>query len=523
MYRTAAFLLTAFLCGAPIFAEETAPREAKEESWNQFRGPSGSGVAETCRPPVKLDKERMAWSEPVPPGLSSPVVAGKRVFLTAVENDRLITLAFDAATGKLLWRQAAPEVPIERVHETNSPTASTPLVDEDRVYVYFGSYGLLCYNHEGRELWSKPIETPKTLYGVATSPIAHDDALILVLDNDANLPESKLSRSKILAVKKSSGETLWEIARPLYRSGWSTPTIWNHSGRTELVVLGSNRVSGYDLKTGQEQWFAGGFSRETIAVPIHGKDRVYVSAAMLGGVSDESPDPEPFWQAVLHFDANGDKKLQRSEITEHFTFPLRPELPPGHPGFGLPIPKDPTRRRPRQEGIFDGTDKDHDGCWTRDEFISSMSFRRAKPTLMAIRPGGKGDISETHVAWRLHRGIPEIPSPVLYQNRIYLVCNGGLFTAVNAETGKIVYRKRLGGTGQYSASPVVANGCLYMASNRGLVSVVKTGDEFEIVFQHNLKEPVFVTPAVDASTLYIRTKSRLLAFRSHLTSGKDAP
>ena len=508
-------------CVTPTFGAETAPPDTQVSPWNQFRGPGGSGVALRCRPPVELDEEHLAWSVPVPPGLSSPVLGGGRVFLTAVEEDRLITLAFDAETGKPLWRKAAPKVAIEEVHDANSPAASTPLVDADRVYVYFGSYGLICYDHDGRELWSKPIETPKTLYGMATSPIAHEDLVILTLDNEANLPDSKLSRSKIIAVKKATGETAWEIARPLYRGGWSTPTIWTHSDGTELVVLGSSRVSAYDPATGEEKWSAGGFSRETIAVPICGKDRVYVSAAMLGGVPDEQPDPEPFWQAVLHFDANGDGKFQKSEITEHFTFPLRPELPPGHPGFGLPVPKDPEGRKRRQAEFFERTDKNHDGEWTRDEFVSSMSFTRAKPTLMAIRPGGKGDISETHVTWRLHRGIPEIPSPILYKNRIYLVCNGGLFTAVDADTGKIVYRKRLGGTGQYSASPIVAGTHLYTASNHGLISVVKPGDEFEIVYQRDLKEPVFVTPAVDSKTIYIRTEKRLHAFRTHV--GESVP
>lgn len=513
MQRLKLILVTLLAPIAATFGDDASPTDAQGKAWNQFRGPGGSGVAPGCRPPVKLDEDRVAWSATVPPGLSSPVVEGNRVFLTAVEGDRLLTLAFDAETGTPLWQNASPEVPLEEVHEANSQAASTPLVDEARVFVYFGSYGLLCYDHEGREQWKKPIETPKTLYGTATSPIGHEDAVILVLDDDADLPESKLSRSKILAVRKETGETLWEIPRPLYRSGWATPTLWTHPGGTELVVLGSSRVSGYDIGTGQEQWFATGFSRETIAIPICGKDRVYVSAAMLGGIPDDQPDPEPFWKAVLHFDANGDGTFQKSEITEHFTFPLRPELPPGHPGFGLPIPKDPEARRRRQEGIFDGIDKDRDGSWTREEFISGMSFQRAKPTLMGIRPGGKGDITETHVVWRLHRGIPEIPSPVLHNGRIYLVCNGGLFTAVDAETGDIVYRKRLGGTGQYSASPVVANDHLYMVSNRGLLSVVKPGDEFGLVYQRDLGEPVFVTPAVAASTIYIRTEKRLWAFR----------
>jgi len=217
---------------------------AEADSWNQFRGPNGSGVARACEPPVTLDGSHVAWKTPVPPGLSSPVLAGNRIFLTAVENGRLVTLAFDTASGKPAWRREAPRVPVQKVHKINSPAASTPQVDDERVYVYFGSYGLLCYDHEGRRQWAKPIPTPRNLYGVATSPIGHGECLILVLDNDANLPGSRVSRSKILAVKKSTGETAWETPRPFHRSGWSTPMIWTHADGKDLVVLGSGQVSG---------------------------------------------------------------------------------------------------------------------------------------------------------------------------------------------------------------------------------------------------------------------------------------
>ncbi len=483
------------------------------DSWNQHRGPRGSGVARACRPPVKLDASHVAWKTPAGRGLSSPVLAGKRIFLTAVEGGRLVTLAFDAASGKPAWRNEAPEVPIEKVHKTNSPAASTPLVDDERVYVYFGSYGLLCYDHEGRQQWARPIPTPRTLYGMATSPIGYEDSLILVLDNDANLPDSKLSQSKILAVKKSTGETAWETPRPFHRSGWSTPMIWSPDDGRDLVVLGNGRVSGYDPQTGAEKWFATGFSRETIAMPVSGGGHVFAAASMLGGVPNEQPDPQPFWEAVMRFDRNADEKLQRGEMTQHFAFPLRPELPPGHPGYGIPLPEDEARRQGRLDGMFAWVDKDKNGFWTRDEFLASMSFRRGKPMLMAIRPGGEGDVTETHVTWQLHRNIPEIPSPLFYQDRLYLVRNGGLLAAIDATNGEVRYCERLGGTGQYSASPVVANDHLYLASNRGLVSVVKTGDVFQMVHQHDLGEPVFVTPALDASTIYIRTETNLWAFR----------
>src|SRR5690606_37942220 len=141
--------------------------------------------------------------------------------------------------------------------------------------------------------------------------------------------------------------------------------------------------------------------------------------------------------AMLHFDADGDSRIARSEITKYFTFPFRPELPVEHPGFGLPLPSDPSRRRERQAGIFSGVDRDKDDFWTRAEFLANMSFQREKPRLAAIRPGGHGEITDTHVEWQLNRSIPEIPSPLFYGGLIYLVRNGGLISAVDSTDGTL--------------------------------------------------------------------------------------
>lgn len=443
------------------------------------------------------------------------MIAGHRIFLTAVENQRLVTLALDRGTGALAWRREAPAVPMENVHQTNTPAAPTPVADGTRLYVYFGSYGLLCYDHDGTEQWTRPLPTPKSLYGTSSSPIAHGDSLILVLDDDENLDGSSLSRSRMLAVKRATGETVWETARPLVRSGWSTPALWEHEGRTELVVLGTGRVTGCNPDTGEEIWHATGFSQETIAQPVVGQGLVYVSSAQIGGGSDEKLDPAPLWASVMSFDANLDGKLQRDEMTGHFTFPLRPELNPGHPGYGIPLPQAPAARHKRLDGMFVSVDTDKDGFWTRDEFAQNVANRPGKPRLMAIRPGGTGDVTTTHVAWELHRHIPEIPSPLYHDTRLYLVRNGGLLSAVNAVDGTVMYTERLDAPGQYSASPVAAQEHLYLVSNRGQLTVVKTGDTFTRVHQYDLGEPAFVTPAIDVDTLYVRTESHLLAFRQN--------
>ncbi len=491
----------------PLFAE------ADTTNWNQFRGPNGSGVANTFKPPVKIGVDQAAWKTPLPPGKSSPVVWGDQVFLTGVENNRLVTLALDAKSGTVLWKKSAPEVHLESVHKANSAAAATPCVDANQVYVYFPSYGLLGYDHEGREQWQKPIPRPQSMYGVATSPILHEQRLILVLDDDANLPGSKLSRSKVIALDKATGEVVWETPRPYNRGAWSTPMIWKHESGIDLVVLGNGRVYGYDPTTGAEEWYVTGFAREPIAVPVAGEEQLYVSVSMQGGRGDVNLDPEPFWKAMLHFDRNGDGRIGRDEITQYFTLPFRPELPPEHPGFGLPLPSDPARRRESQDKIFGWRDKNKDGFWTKEEFTTDMTVGYGRPNLMAIRPGGKGDITESHVGWDLRSGIPEIPSPIFHSGRLYLVRDGGILSCVNADTGEVIYRERLGAAGQYIASPVIANGHLYLISSKGVVTVVKCGDKFAIAHQANLQTSVAATPAMDNDTLYVRTEEALLGFR----------
>jgi outer membrane protein assembly factor BamB len=460
-----------------------------------------------------MESGKAFWKTAVPPGNSSPIVMGQRLYLTGVEEERLTTVALDTGTGEILWRRQAPQVPLEPVHNVNSAAASTPCADEHSVYVYFGSYGLLCYDVDGGVRWERPIPTPKSLYGMSTSPILHGEHLILVLDDDENLPDSQFSRSRVVALDKATGRIRWETPRPYHRSAWSTPMIWRHAEGTDLVVLGNGRVCGYQPETGEEQWHVTGFAREPIAVPVAGDGHLYVSVSMQGGRGDVTLDPEPFWVAMLYFDRDGDGRLGRDEITEAFTLPLRPELSPEHPGFGIPLPQDPVMRKERQLGLFDRRDKDRDGYWTKEEFIADMFAGHGRPYLRAIRPGGSGDVSETHVVWDLTRGIPEIPSPIFHDGRLYLVRDGGLLTCVRTDTGEVVYRERLGAAGQYMASPVIANGHLYLVSASGVISVVKTGDTFSIDHQTALELPVVATPAMDDRSLYVRAGPSVLAFR----------
>lgn len=505
---TALILIT--LLTLPLHAQ-TAP-----SPWNEFRGPNGSGVAINATPPINLNSDSPTWAIDLPPGASSPVLWGNLIVVTAYENERLLTLAFNKSTGQQLWRREAPKRPKEYVHASRGPIASSPYIDDQRVYVYFGAFGLLCYDHDGAELWKKLIPTPRTKYGMATSPIIFNESLILILDNENKLPNSQLRQSKLIAVDRSTGKKLWETKRPFVRSSWSTPTLWEHDGATELVTLSSGGVIAYDASNGQYKWHLTGFSPEAIHRPFIGDGVLYVSGSMLGGGGDEQPDPLPFWQAVMRFDANNDQQLQPEEMTGHFTLPLRPDLPSEHTGFGIPLPDDPAKRQEKRNGFFAKYDTNKDGLWTQDEFTQAISFNRgSKPTLAAVRPGGKGDITQTHINWAIHNNLPETPTPILHNNIIYMIRDGGVITAVSATNGKTLYRKRLpSATGHYRASPVIANNHLYLISQEGELSVIKTGDDFELVHQHDFEDRTEATPAIEGSTIYIRTDKKLYAFKA---------
>ena len=116
------------------------------------------------------------------------------------------------------------------------------------------------------------------------------------------------------------------------------------------------------------------------------------------------------------------------------------------------------------------------------------------------------------MVWRVGRGIPESPSPLYHENLLYLVKTGGIVSCLDATTGELKYRSRLGSGGGYSSSPVVANSNVYVASERGTIIVFSTGDKLEVLAKNDLGERVMATPAFVDGRIYVRTDEHLYAF-----------
>ena len=451
---------------------------AAESNWPQFRGPDSLAVAADANPPIHFGPDtNVLWKTALPSGHSSPIVHGGHIFLTAFSEGRLETLCLDRRNGRILWRQTAPADKIEPTHRIGSPAASTPATDGERVFAYFGSFGLLAYDVAGRERWRFPIPTPMTEFGAGTSPILTGNLIILVCDQDQG--------SFLLALDKYTGRQVWRTERPEFRRSFSTPFVWRHEGDEELVVPGSIWLRSYNVSDGKERWSYSGTSRVANSSPTAGDGLLFSVSWNIGSDPGDRITMEPFADFAKTHDKDKDEKLTRDEI-----------------------PAGPIRDR------FSQMDVNKDGFVTPAEWqMMAEMFAKAGNAVLAIRPGGKGDITSTHLAWKSTRSLPYVCSPVHYQGRLYTVKNGGLASCYNAKTGQPHYQdERLGAGGDYYASLVAAGGRIYAASQQGVVVVWKADDTLKILARNDLGEQIMATPAIANGTIFVRTAGHLYAF-----------
>jgi outer membrane protein assembly factor BamB len=182
--------------------------------WPQFRGPNGAGVADDSALPTEFSPQKnVAWKTSVPPGHSSPILTKTRIFLTAYENGKLLTLCLDRATGKILWRREAPRPRIEEAQPTNSPASPSPVTDGENVYVFFGDFGLISYSADGKERWNLPLGPFNNQNGHGSSPILAGKMVILICDR-IQIPTCWLS-TRLLG--KSAGRRRGLIRREAMR------------------------------------------------------------------------------------------------------------------------------------------------------------------------------------------------------------------------------------------------------------------------------------------------------------------
>ena len=456
---------------------------AEVPEWPQFRGPNGSGIAVRSKPPVSFGPDQnVKWKVPVASGASSPVISGEKLFLTAFEDGKLSTIAYSITNGKELWRAEAPAKTIEAYHKTEgSPAASSVATDGKTVVTYFGSCGLFAYDTSGKELWKIQLPTAKIAadFGTGVSPILVNGLVVLLRD--------EMNEPKLMAIDAATGKPVWETKRQSLTS-YCTPTVWDTEGGKQIVCGGYGRMVSYDLKTGKEKWSVAGMPSATCPTPVVGDGMLYFSGWSPGD-SEDSEFKFPLYDDLLTAgDVNKDGQVSREESEKTFL-----------------------------NGFFDNNDTDKDGQITRSEWDAMIKYMSAgKNSVFAVKAGGVGDITKTHVVWRKTKGMPYVPSAILVGGQYFMVKDGGLCTSYDAKTGKEIYvQKRAVANGRYYASPVSANGNIYVVSlDEGAFTVLKAGtDSPEVVAENpKLDEKTSATPAIVGDTIYVRTQNHLWAF-----------
>ncbi len=386
------------------------------ENWPQWRGPLLNGVSSEKNLPLRWNREEnIAWKLALP-GLSAatPAIWEDKVFLNVTEGEQLYLWCVDKNRGSLLWKklQGGKNIKLNK----HNPSSPSPVTDGKNVYV-LNAYGHLHgVDFAGNEIWKRELWKDYGRFGLrfghASSPVLYEDSLYVQILQVTEKNEP----SYLLRIDKQTGKTLWKADFPApagfkAAEAYSTPTILKRGNNVELIVNGSDQVTGHDLTTGQELWRVAGLSAQ--AQP----SRIASSPIVADGVIYA-----------------------------------------------------PASDRP----------------------------------LLAIRAGGRGSLSESHQLWTYRNG-PDVPSPVTDGKYFFIVNDKGIARCLDAKTGREIWGPQRLKPGDYSASPVLADGKIYIVSEEGLTTVLKAGPKFEVLAENDLTDQCLSSPAISGGQIFLRT------------------
>ena len=437
------------------------------------------------------------WCVSLDSGHSSPVIAGEFIFLTTYQESTktLSVVCLDRATGKIQWQQPVKTDAIEKGHPSFNPASSTPATDGERVVAYFGSYGLVCFDVDGNLLWERQMPLTKSYAGNATSPIIVGDRVFLYRGN--------LIDHFLLAVDKHTGETIWKIDQEepfhIELACTACPIVYEN----QLIVHSARSVQSFDILSGSRIWMTKCATTAT-STPVLAGNEVLVAAWNKMGEPALRPEFPSYAQLLANQDRNKDGQLEQTEFPKLWIF-HRPE--------GIEAPENGAPLS------FRSVDKNRNGIleeaeWTeKQRDIEKFRGGYQQHGLLAVPLEAKGVLEASQVRVLERRGIPEVPSPLYHNGLAYLAKNGGMLTVVDVASGKRVGRVRTGGKGTHYASPLIANGKLWIASGDGTISVLSLGKSPRLLANNTMSSPVYATPAIVGDTLYVRTHTDLHAFR----------
>jgi len=424
--RTSRFFILGAAATAAWFVAAFAGPALAAGNWTNYRGPGYEGHVDAADLPTEWSEEKnIAWkTEIAGKAWSTPVVWGDRIWLTNATQggDRLSAVCIDKKSGKVIHNKRLHySVAPQYCHPFNSYGSPSPVVEEGRVYVSFGSPYNACLDFKtGDVIWERTDFVCNHFRGPGSSPFLYEDLLILHLDGS--------DHQFIVAMDKITGDTVWKTERSVdfgdldpktnrpsregdLRKAYSTPLIADVDGRPVLISLGSMALYGYDPRTGKELW--------------------------------------------------------RLENIGSHSGACRPVL-----GHGL--------------------------------IYSPMG---SGGELFAVRPDGKGVLTDSHVVWSRKKSVPRRASLLLVDDLLFMVDDGGVASCVEAKTGEEVWKKRLGSN--FSASPIYAGGLIYFFDQDGKSTVVEASKQYQVVATNELDEGMMASPAVSGDALFLRTRTHL--------------
>ena len=407
----------------------------------------------------------------------------------AVSETAIPPVTFGPSTN-LLWKTPLPL------------GYSSPVAAADRIFVTSDEAGLetLALNRkDGRILWRQPARADRTApiknpggQGRAASTPVTDGAFVYSFFGTVGLiaydldgkeqwrqpllkPDPEISASPIIiddkiiivcdvgpgsfieAFDKKSGRSIWRTERDRMLRSVSTPFHWVNDKRDELIVSGSYWLTSYDPRTGEQNWQYSGTAKSASSTPVALRALLVTATAQTGNDSGEATA----------------SRTDPLDFLADFSQVLKPTIP--HLKSPIPQPEN---------------------------------------ALFAVRSCGRGEINQTHLAWKNPRSLPAASSPIIYQGRLFTVKTGGFVSAYNLQDGTPIYQdERLNAPGEYYASPVAAAGRIYFSSLNGVVTVIDAAaDTLTILAQNKMDEPTLATPALVGTQILIRTEKALYAF-----------
>ena len=385
------------------------------QDWTRFRGPGGLGLASGATIPASFGADDLNWKIKLPgKGHSSPLVWKDRVFVTCegAESGKRLVVCIDAKSGSVVWKRERG-FSVHPQHRFNSVASATPAVDADRIYLLWTSGDTLvaaALNHDGKQLWKRDVGPFSAQHGSGISPVVVGDVVVIGNDNEKK-------PSFLMGLDRATGATRWKRERESSRASYATPLVRRVGKRVEVIFAStSHGVTSLDPKTGALQWETGPvFTERCVGAPAIA-DGVLFACAGTGGGGRES---------------------------------LAIELPVGK---------------------------------------STMKPKK----LYTVR-----------------RSLSYVPGPIGVGKRFFMFSDGGIVTCLHASSGERVWRERLDGA--FYCSPICIGDRLYAVSRSGELFVISTGDTFKLLGRVDLGERSSATPAVANGVLYLRTERHLLS------------